>query len=401
MTRSEAERWVGTRLGALSLDAVLGVGGHGAVFAASDAAGRSVAVKVVPVDARHPGRAARLQREAEAARRVKHRAVAEVYEVASLPASELVYLVRAKIDGVSLRQWLDDEMVLSPAAAVAFFEPLVEALAVAHAAGVVHRDLKPDNVLVVEAAGVRSPRLIDFGLAHLDDDANVTREGVAAGTPGYMAPERFAGDRDGGPREDVWSLGVMLYEALTARLPYGPEGPRGGAAQGRVASLVTVLPGVSLALSRLVEGCLEVEPSARLGDARAVLAALRACPELPAGAGPRVSDELATPPTRRGLRWGWVGAATLVLGAGAASTASQRRPQAVEASPVSPRVSVAAPRRDAGQGETAAVPAEAAAATPAVLLPRVRVRAHRPAPVRGPTSPRMGVNEAPVLVPPE
>ncbi len=208
----------------------LGAGGVGVVYEAEDAElGRPVAVKVLR-DA-SPANVARFRREARSMSRINHPNVATVYEVGE--ADGRGYIAMELVRGQTLRQWLDQRPHWSDI--VAMVQQAGEGLVAAHDAGLVHRDFKPDNILVGDDGRVR---VVDFGLAkhhtELTDgvfdrnalarelaDCGITRTGTLMGTPAYMAPEQFTGQGDA--RSDQFSLCVVLYEALYGQLPFEGE----------------------------------------------------------------------------------------------------------------------------------------------------------------------------------
>jgi len=193
----------------------LGSGGFGEVWAAEDLKlGRHVAVKrvrVTEVDRE------RLTREARAAARVNHPAVVALYETFELAGS--VYFVSELVEGKTLSQ-LTRECVLSDRDVVTIGSALAGALQAAHSCGVIHRDVKPDNVLVPESqrTGDETAKLVDFGIAHLADDVSITRTGDVMGTVAYMSPEQTEGLK-ATEATDIYSLALTLYEAFTGTNP--------------------------------------------------------------------------------------------------------------------------------------------------------------------------------------
>ena len=132
------------------------------------------------------------------------------------------YMVMKLLSGQTLRQRIKQGPI-SPEQALELLLPAIEGVTAAHAAGVVHRDLKPDNIVLHEQGGAPSPKILDFGISKLlgsEQREKLTKTGVSLGTPLYMAPEQMRGDRDVDGRVDVYSLGVMLYQMLTGALPY-------------------------------------------------------------------------------------------------------------------------------------------------------------------------------------
>ena len=202
---------------------MIGSGGNGSVYEATHATiGHRVAIKMV--HSRLSERVeviARLGREARICGTLRHPNIGQVYDVGSHDDG-VPYLVMELQEGLSLAEILKDT-TLSIAAIIAIGRQLLAGLAAAHAAGVVHRDVKPDNVMVVCAPGGDvAIKLVDFGIAKQVDfvlGGKVTQRGVLVGSPDYMAPEQLRGevvDR----RTDIYGVGVLLYEALTGRMPF-------------------------------------------------------------------------------------------------------------------------------------------------------------------------------------
>ncbi|MFG1701878.1 protein kinase [Nonomuraea sp. M3C6] len=198
----------------------IGQGGMGTVWQAHDEVlGRDVAVKEVlpPPDLTGAERevfAVRTFREARAAGRVAHPGVAAVYDV--LEERGHPWIVMQLVASRTLGELIRDEGPMAPLEAAGIGLQLLEALRAAHAAGVLHRDVKPDNVLL--AADGRAV-LTDFGIATTEDEAPVTRTGILIGTPAFMAPERAAGGQ-ARSASDLWSLGVTLYLAVEGHSPF-------------------------------------------------------------------------------------------------------------------------------------------------------------------------------------
>ncbi|MCP9489774.1 MAG: serine/threonine protein kinase, partial [Solirubrobacteraceae bacterium MAG38_C4-C5] len=224
----EAVETVSTRIpeppGTLVLDRYrlagrLGSGGFGVVWAARDERlGRDVAVKLVPISADAPARAGqRAQREALAAARLGHPGIVALYEAGR--DRDHYVLVSELVRGRTLAALLA-EGALSDRDVLRIGAVLADALAHAHARGVIHRDVKPSNVLCpessTEAGGVA--KLTDFGVAHMASDDALTRTGDVVGTLAYMAPEQAAG-HPAGPGADTWALAIVLYEALAGVNP--------------------------------------------------------------------------------------------------------------------------------------------------------------------------------------
>ncbi|MEU8327432.1 serine/threonine-protein kinase [Micromonospora sp. NPDC048839] len=208
--------------GRYRLESVLGRGGMGVVWRATDELmGRTVAVKEVRVPLGLPTEerqrfAERALREARSAGRINHPAVVAIHDV--VPASgddEAVYLVTELVDAPTLADLLDRDGALPPDRVTAIAVRVLDALTAAHSVGVVHRDVKPCNIMVLPGDQVK---LLDFGIAHAAGDTRLTRQGMM-GSTGYLAPELFHGD-DPTPAADLWSVGVTLAQAVTGELPF-------------------------------------------------------------------------------------------------------------------------------------------------------------------------------------
>jgi serine/threonine-protein kinase len=201
----------------------LGQGGMGAVFRATQLLSeKPVALKWMLRPSSLQARA-RFLREARAAGRIRHPNVVDIYDVGR--DGETDYLVMELLSGESLRARLDrGELAMTEA--VDLLLPAMHGIAAAHRAAVIHRDLKPDNVFLCEASDGRAAeaKVLDFGISQITsagaDDPAITREGAVLGTPVYMSPEQLKDARDVDVRTDVYSCGVILYEAITGRLPF-------------------------------------------------------------------------------------------------------------------------------------------------------------------------------------
>ncbi|MFI0716472.1 serine/threonine-protein kinase [Streptomyces inhibens] len=226
-----AEARPGTVIGGrYTLTRPLGAGGFGQVWQAHDPVlGVDVAVKQVRLDGALPDEAraellARAAREARHAARLRdHPHIVTVYDVVEVDEGpwRVPWIVMQWVDGHSLAEELKHDGPLDPERAARVAEALLGALDAAHRAGVVHRDVKPANVLLAADGSVL---LADFGIAGAQTDPRLTRTTLVIGSPGYMAPERWQGAESDG-RADLFSLGVTLYEALEGVLPFRPENP--------------------------------------------------------------------------------------------------------------------------------------------------------------------------------
>jgi serine/threonine protein kinase len=234
----------------------IGEGGMGVVYLARDPEGRQVAIKVLgPAVASDPDARLRLAREVETMRRVHSRHVAEI--LAADINGPAPYIATRFVPGRTLEATVQHDGALPPDALDHFAAGLAQGLAAIHAAGVVHRDLKPGNVMV-DAEG--HPVIIDFGIAHVPDSARLTRTGLVMGTPGYLAPEVIEGAPASGA-SDVHSWGATVAYAATGRQPFGS-----GTYQTiffRVIEGKAELDGVPPRLLPYVAGALARNPAAR------------------------------------------------------------------------------------------------------------------------------------------
>ena len=328
-TEAAADPLLGRLLdGRYRLDALIARGGMATVYAGTDERlDRPVAVKVMRrALADDPDFVARFGREARSAARLSEPEVVSVHDQGRDEATGASYLVMEHVRGRTMRDLLDERGALRHEQALDLLEPVLRALAAAHRGGIVHRDVKPENVLLGDAGRVK---VADFGLARALETSSVTvTTGLLIGTVAYLAPEQVEqGTADA--RSDVYATGIVLWELLTGHPPYDGETPLSVAYRHvhddvpPVSALVTVPP----ALDELVVRATRRDPALRPPDAGAFLAEVRALRgALPAAGGqrptlvvPRASS-VKVPVRRR--RWrprrGLLAlAVVLALGAGA------------------------------------------------------------------------------------
>ncbi|WP_258382395.1 serine/threonine-protein kinase, partial [Streptomyces sp. NTH33] len=268
-----------TAVGPYRLLGRLGSGGMGRVYLGRSAGGRTVAVKIV-----HPHFAldeefrARFRREVEAARRVGGAWTAPVLDAD--PEAPVPWVATAYVAGPSLTAAVAETGPLPPHSVRALGAGLAEALAAVHELGLVHRDVKPSNVLLT----VDGPLLIDFGIARATDGtASLTSTGVSIGSPGYMSPEQILGKGVTGAA-DVFSLGAVLVYAATGAPPF--PGDSSVALLYKVVHDEPELDGLDGDLRELAAACLAKDPAARWVSARSRWKARRA-PRTPSRRAPR------------------------------------------------------------------------------------------------------------------
>jgi serine/threonine protein kinase/WD40 repeat protein len=314
---------VGRKLGDYTLRGKIGIGGHGDVYLAEHRVLKRVAVVKVLNEERQcaDNAGARFLREAQLASQLRHPFAAQVYDFGVAEEDGVCWLAMEFVDGVTLAHRLSAHGPMSLRELVPFVERLADVIDATHQCGIVHRDLKPSNVMVIEIKGVLIPKLLDFGIAKgrllLEDDEQpvvpgdrvataliraapspwrreptaplppppgfvrgpklqrqLTPNGVGFGSRPYMSPEQGCNASSVGSAADIYSLGVMLYEALTGRLPFSAKSTDGLFRQHMRA--LPDLSGVSSELDRVFYRALEKEPEHRHANARELAAELRA-----------------------------------------------------------------------------------------------------------------------------
>lgn len=271
--------------GRYSLERELGRGGMGIVYLARDVAlDRLVALKLLPPHlASDPALRHRFLNEARTSAKLSHPNIIPIFSVEEV--SDLVFFVMAFVDGETLGQRVRSRGPLTPSEAARILREVAWGLAYAHAQGVVHRDIKADNILIESGSG--RALVADFGIARVTRSSGVTGVGEILGTAEYMSPEQASGEPVDG-RSDIYSLGVVAFYALSGKLPF--EGPSVAAILARhitqaAPPIAQVCEGVPSKLARSVDRCLEKDPAARFPKAEdladAVAASIEARRELP------------------------------------------------------------------------------------------------------------------------
>lgn len=260
------------------LDQEIGRGGMGIVYRARDRRlKRLVAVKVLPPElAYRADIRSRFLREAETSAQLSHPSIVPIYTVEE--ADNLVFFIMAYVSGDTIAQRLRQRGPMKPEEARRILCEVADALAYANARNVVHRDIKPDNILLDSDTG--RAMVTDFGIARAVSEGNDTRlttTGLAIGTPAYMSPEQCAGDRGVDGRSDIYSLGVVGYQMLSGELPFIASNTPGMFVKHLTETprpLVERVPGLPEDLSTIIMRCLAKEPDERFPTATALVDAL-------------------------------------------------------------------------------------------------------------------------------
>jgi len=264
-----------TLAGRYRIERVLGAGGMGIVLTARDVrASRRVAVKMLNPRSACADDVARFRLEAEILGSIESRQVAELFEVGEVDG--LPYLAMEYFEGRTLADALESEGPFSVERAITCVIEICRALFAVHAKGVVHRDVKLENLLLVDDAGRLGVKLIDFGISKLVGVQPVESPGCSVGSPRYMAPEQVERASDVDHRADIWSVGIVLFELLTGEHPFVTSTMRElrhEILEAEAPSVASYRPDVPPSLAEIVERCLmkdradRFQTTAELSDA--------------------------------------------------------------------------------------------------------------------------------------
>jgi serine/threonine protein kinase len=263
------------RLEGYRIVAELGRGGMSTVHkAVQESLERTVAIKEIhPNFSSSPELIARFEREARAIAQLSHPCIVQIYDY--IHEGDAHFMVMEYIEGIDLKSVIERRGRLSPEETLAFVVRISAALAYAHSAGIIHRDIKPSNILLTREGQVK---VVDFGIARMEEGEELTRTGAFVGTPAYMSPEQILGERLDG-RADIFSLGVVMYEALAGEKPFVEDAQASVSARilkAHPPRLRRRAPAVSRQLERIVMRCLEKQRDRRFGSMSELNLAVRA-----------------------------------------------------------------------------------------------------------------------------
>ncbi len=285
ISRLRQEAFEARQFGQYRLKRLLGSGGMGEVYLAEhQLMKRPCAIKLIrPGKANDPRVLARFQREVRATAKLSHWNTVEIFDYGSTDDGTFYYVMEY-LPGLSLLDLVEQHGPLPPERVIHLLEQTCEALAEAHAAGLVHRDIKPGNIFAAQRGGVYDvAKLLDFGLAKPIlplEGAHLTIEGTITGSPLFMSPEQASGDNDPDARSDIYSLGAVAYYLLTGRPPFTADSPM-KVMIAHIRDPVTppsqLRPELPADLEAVVLRCLAKEPDDRFPDAPSLARALADC----------------------------------------------------------------------------------------------------------------------------
>jgi serine/threonine-protein kinase len=286
--------------------ALIGAGGMSDVFIAKDLRlNREVAVKVLRSDLnREQTFVTRFRKEALAAAGLSHPGIVAVYDSGENPAP---YIVMELVQGKTLRELINGP--IDPKTAIQITEGILQALAYSHVNGIVHRDIKPGNIMITENGDVK---VMDFGIARALDDVSATMTATwnVIGTAQYLSPEQASGET-ADVRSDLYSVGCVLYEMLTGRPPFSGDTPVSIALQHLSADLIApskVNPSVDQQFDHFISVVMAKDPAARYQDANSMLADLHRI-----RTGQTITTEIVRPRKKKNRTWQIVAGALAVL----------------------------------------------------------------------------------------
>jgi serine/threonine-protein kinase len=245
----------------------IGHGGMATVYRARDTKlDRLVALKIMHPHLRGAAEArARFRREAQSVARLKHDRVLEIYDYSGEDSDES-YIAAELLTGPTLRKWSDEHAPIPAEIAACFAIEVCRALGAAHDKGIVHRDVKPENILLHEN---RELKLTDFGIADMVDSASMTATGQILGSPGHMAPEQIEGGHSD-PRTDLFALGTVLYLLVTGRLPFTGKNPHQvlkRVVDGEYADPMRLAPAIGAGTAAVIKKAMSKDPADRYATA--------------------------------------------------------------------------------------------------------------------------------------
>ncbi|MBQ2085219.1 MAG: Stk1 family PASTA domain-containing Ser/Thr kinase [Oscillospiraceae bacterium] len=274
MNKSDTDKYIGRRLdGRYQIDRQIGVGGMSYVYKATDLNdGSTVAVKILKDEyAGVTDLVRRFRNESKAVRMLSHENIVKVLDVNY--SDSVQYIVMEYLEGITLKQYMEKYGVLNWKQTVSFSEQLLKALQHAHDRGIVHRDMKPQNVMITRDGKLK---VMDFGIARFSRSSLHTITDKAIGTVHYISPEQAKGDETDS-RADIYSVGVMMYEMCTGKLPFDADSPVSIALMQiseQAKNISDINPDVPDGLQRIIEKAMEKDPNNRYQSAGAMLTEL-------------------------------------------------------------------------------------------------------------------------------